>query len=198
LLNVLIAVVVDTYGAVKNEDSEEVFWTSRLEFVTEVVVLKRVLKRIITALLKYITTNADEQSAANNAGPPDQNVDVQPTMKTDGQPFTYTGGQPTANTDRQPTANANTDEQPNANSRGPPTVNSDANADERPTTNTSEQPSENTDGQPTVSAPGSGVPPTVSVPGSGVPPVTVKIEAQYFPFSYAWESVTEVFEDQHS
>jgi hypothetical protein len=44
LLNVLIAVVVDTYGAVKEEDSEAVFWASRLEFATEVVVLKRGFK----------------------------------------------------------------------------------------------------------------------------------------------------------
>jgi hypothetical protein len=44
LLNVLIAVVVDTYGAVKQEDSQAVFWTSRLEFATEVVVLKRGFK----------------------------------------------------------------------------------------------------------------------------------------------------------
>jgi hypothetical protein len=36
LLNVLIAVVVDSYGAVKNEDSEEAFWSSRLQYVTEV------------------------------------------------------------------------------------------------------------------------------------------------------------------
>ena len=39
MLNVLIAVVVDSYGAVKDEDSEEVFWSSRLEFATEVVVI---------------------------------------------------------------------------------------------------------------------------------------------------------------
>jgi len=37
LLNVLIAVVVDAYSNVKNKSSEEVFWSSRLEFATEVV-----------------------------------------------------------------------------------------------------------------------------------------------------------------
>jgi hypothetical protein len=39
LLNLLIAVVVDSYEAVKNDDSEEVFWSSRLEYVMEVEVM---------------------------------------------------------------------------------------------------------------------------------------------------------------
>lgn len=39
LLNLLIAVVVDSYNAVKNDDSEEVFWSSRLEYVMEIEVM---------------------------------------------------------------------------------------------------------------------------------------------------------------
>lgn len=38
-MNLLIAVVVDSYNAVKNDDSEEVFWSSRLEFVMEIEVM---------------------------------------------------------------------------------------------------------------------------------------------------------------
>jgi hypothetical protein len=44
LLNLLIAVVVDSYDAVKNEDSEEVFWSSRLEYVMEVEVMSNWFK----------------------------------------------------------------------------------------------------------------------------------------------------------
>ena len=39
LFNVLVAIVVDAYGAVKQTDSEEVFWSNRLTFVAEVEVL---------------------------------------------------------------------------------------------------------------------------------------------------------------
>jgi hypothetical protein len=36
--------VVDTCGVVKDEDSEAVFWTSRLEFASVVVLLKSAMK----------------------------------------------------------------------------------------------------------------------------------------------------------
>ncbi len=46
LLNVLIAVVVDSYGNVKNKDSEEAFWSSRLEFATEVEVTSNLITQL--------------------------------------------------------------------------------------------------------------------------------------------------------
>jgi hypothetical protein len=46
LLNVLVAVVVDSYGVIKNERSEEVFWCNRLDFITEVVVISYSLEKI--------------------------------------------------------------------------------------------------------------------------------------------------------
>lgn len=58
LLNILIAIVVDTYGSVKEEDAEEVFWKSRLEFVTEVVVILKCCK----------TANTDSEQTANDFG----------------------------------------------------------------------------------------------------------------------------------
>jgi hypothetical protein len=44
LLNVLIAIVVDTYGTIRDDKTEEVFWSSRLHFVAEVEVMKNLLK----------------------------------------------------------------------------------------------------------------------------------------------------------
>jgi hypothetical protein len=40
LLNLLIAVVIDSYNTIKDEKTEEVFWSGRLEFVTELEVIK--------------------------------------------------------------------------------------------------------------------------------------------------------------
>jgi hypothetical protein len=82
----LIAVVGDTYGAVKDEESEEEFWTCWLEFVTEVVVLKRTLKRNITG-----------QSTANNDGQPSTNTDMQLAENTSGQHNGNMMGQPIEN-----------------------------------------------------------------------------------------------------
>jgi len=45
LFNVLVAIVVDAYSAVKQTDSEEVFWSNRLAFVTEVEVLSSWFKK---------------------------------------------------------------------------------------------------------------------------------------------------------
>jgi hypothetical protein len=75
LLNVLIVVVVDTYGAVKNDDSEKEFWTSRLEFVTEVVVLQRIF-----------TTDANQRPPTHTFGQSTANVLGQPLKKTARQP----------------------------------------------------------------------------------------------------------------
>jgi hypothetical protein len=49
LLNVLIAVVVDAYSNVKNKSSEEVFWSSRFEFATEVVLTYNLIAQLQSA-----------------------------------------------------------------------------------------------------------------------------------------------------
>jgi hypothetical protein len=46
LLNVLIAVVVDAYSNIRNKSSEEVFWSSRLEFATEVVLTCNLISQL--------------------------------------------------------------------------------------------------------------------------------------------------------
>ncbi len=40
LLNLLIAVVIDSYNTIKDEKTEEVFWSCRLDFVTKVELIK--------------------------------------------------------------------------------------------------------------------------------------------------------------
>ncbi len=108
---------MDAYGAVKNEDSEEVFLTSRLEFVTEVVVLKRIVSRA-----------ADEQPIESTAG--------QPTTNTDGQLIVSTAGQPKTNTDGQPTTATSIGGQPTANADEQPATLTDKRRDERLVTQT--------------------------------------------------------------
>ncbi|KAL7493923.1 hypothetical protein ACHAWT_002723 [Skeletonema menzelii] len=46
LSNVLIAIVTDSYGVIKNERSAMVFWANRLDFVAEMDAIKNVGKRI--------------------------------------------------------------------------------------------------------------------------------------------------------
>ena len=40
LANVLIALVVDSYGVIKIEQAETVFWSNRLEYVAEIHILR--------------------------------------------------------------------------------------------------------------------------------------------------------------
>lgn len=46
LSNVLIAIVTDSYGVIKNERAAMVFWSNRLDFVAEMDAIKNVGKRI--------------------------------------------------------------------------------------------------------------------------------------------------------
>ncbi len=112
--------MVDTYGAVKNEDSEQVFWTSQLEFATEVVVI---FERHLTTnnnsccgccsdTGEQLTTHSVAQPATNdNERPNDTTITDdfpaattagQPTQNVDAQPATITNGQPVANANEQP------------------------------------------------------------------------------------------------
>ena len=43
-LNLLIAVVIDSYIMIKDNKTEEAFWSSRLDFVTEVELMKHVIR----------------------------------------------------------------------------------------------------------------------------------------------------------
>jgi hypothetical protein len=54
LLNVLIAVVVETYGAVRVDKSEVVYWTSRLEFAFEMGILRLALIGILSRFPKCL------------------------------------------------------------------------------------------------------------------------------------------------
>eukprot|EP00580_Thalassiosira_gravida_P013621 CAMPEP_0201681822 /NCGR_PEP_ID=MMETSP0494-20130426/51307_1 /ASSEMBLY_ACC=CAM_ASM_000839 /TAXON_ID=420259 /ORGANISM="Thalassiosira gravida, Strain GMp14c1" /LENGTH=904 /DNA_ID=CAMNT_0048165575 /DNA_START=19 /DNA_END=2733 /DNA_ORIENTATION=- len=45
--NVLIAIVTDSYGVIKNERSEMVFWSNRLDFVAEMDAIKNIGKSIM-------------------------------------------------------------------------------------------------------------------------------------------------------
>ena len=46
LSNVLIAIVTDSYGVIKNERAAMVFWSNRLDFVAEMDAIKNIGKRI--------------------------------------------------------------------------------------------------------------------------------------------------------
>jgi hypothetical protein len=75
LLNVLIAVVVDSYGNVKNKASEEVFWSSRLEFATEVEVTSNLITQLQsgtfakawTSILKVYEDKRNDDEKANGS-----------------------------------------------------------------------------------------------------------------------------------
>jgi hypothetical protein len=54
LLNTLIAVVVDAYASAKDRTTDEDMWLSRLDFVTEVVILQKIM---LTDADKRPTTN---------------------------------------------------------------------------------------------------------------------------------------------
>jgi hypothetical protein len=49
---VLIAIVVDTYGTIRDDKTEEVFWSSRLDFVAEVEVMKALVKKLLEKLCR--------------------------------------------------------------------------------------------------------------------------------------------------
>jgi hypothetical protein len=57
LLNVLIAIVVDTYGTIRDDQAEEVFWLSRLDFVAEVEVIKALMKKLLKKLFGICNCN---------------------------------------------------------------------------------------------------------------------------------------------
>jgi hypothetical protein len=46
----LIAIVVDTYDTIRDDKTEEVFWSSRLDFVAEVEVIKALMKNLLKNL----------------------------------------------------------------------------------------------------------------------------------------------------
>mmetsp|Transcript_26686 Transcript_26686/g.55289 ORF Transcript_26686/g.55289 Transcript_26686/m.55289 type:complete len:834 (-) Transcript_26686:352-2853(-) len=59
LSNVLIAIVTDSYGVIKNERAAMVFWSNRLDFVAEMDSIKNVWKRI-----KKLVVQSDEVEGA--------------------------------------------------------------------------------------------------------------------------------------
>mmetsp|Transcript_23112 Transcript_23112/g.47061 ORF Transcript_23112/g.47061 Transcript_23112/m.47061 type:complete len:859 (-) Transcript_23112:40-2616(-) len=52
LSNVLIAIVTDSYGVIKNERAAMVFWSNRLDFVAEIDAMKNVSRRIKACFVK--------------------------------------------------------------------------------------------------------------------------------------------------
>mmetsp|Transcript_15428 Transcript_15428/g.22553 ORF Transcript_15428/g.22553 Transcript_15428/m.22553 type:complete len:931 (+) Transcript_15428:124-2916(+) len=55
LSNVLIVLVIDSYGVIKNERAAIVFWTNRLDFVFEMDAILRVIKRTLNFFKKSKT-----------------------------------------------------------------------------------------------------------------------------------------------